>query len=231
VQHLGKGLGRGSEVKAFARGVVVSGDEGAKSAVRERSEIGFAGDESAHSSDCVLDAALLPGRVGIAEEGIDRQAAQGEVASELGAIVEGDGLSEWLWHGAKQIDEMASDPVGGLVGQPDRQQEAGFALVHGQNRLTVFCEHHQVGFPVAGSRAVGGLDRPFGHGNTAFNEVLRASALPAAAAALAFATGQIVPPAVVLGAGKLGIDEAIDAFIGDHLAALFELEPAGDLLG
>ena len=131
MQHLGKGLGRGSEVKAFARGVVVGGDEGAEPAVGERGKIGFARYESAHSSDCVLDAALLPGRVGIAEEGLDRQAVQREVASELGTIVEGDGLPEWLRHGAKQIDEMTSDPVGGLVGQPDRQQEAGFALVHG----------------------------------------------------------------------------------------------------
>jgi hypothetical protein len=136
-----------------------------------------------------------------------------------------------LRHGAKQIDEMASDPMGRLVGQSDCEQQTGFALVHGQDRLAVFCKHHQVGFPVTGSRTVGGLERAFCHGNTAFNEVLRASALPAAAAALALATGQIVPPAVVPGAGKLGIDEAIDALIGDHLAALFELEPAGDLLG
>src|ERR1700749_217735 len=118
---LGQRTRRGSEGKGFVGGGVVGGDEGAKSAVGERSKIGFTGDESTHSSDRVFDAALLPGRVGIAEEGVDRQAAQGEMASELGAIVEGDGLSKWLWHGAKQIDEMASDPVGSLVGQPDRQ--------------------------------------------------------------------------------------------------------------
>jgi hypothetical protein len=189
VQHLGKGLGRGSEVKAFAWGVVVGGDEVAKSAVRERSEVGFAGDEAAHSADGVLDAAFLPGRVGIAEERLDRQAAQCEVACELSAIVEGDGLPEWLRQTAKQIEKMASDPVSGFVRQPDREQQAGLALVHGQDRLAVFCEHHQVGFPVTGSRTIGGLDWPFCHGNTAFNEVLRASALPAAAAALALATG------------------------------------------
>jgi len=103
--------------------------------------------------------------------------------------------------------------------------------MHGQDGLAVFCEHHQVGLPVTATDAAANLDRPFCHGNTAFNEACRASALPAPAAAFALAARQIVAPAIVLGAGDLGVDEAIDALVGDHLAPLLQGEPAGDLLG
>jgi len=74
VQRLSKGLRRGPVVKAFARRVVVDGHELSETACRERCEVGFAGHEAAHSSDRVLDAALLPGRVWVAEEGVDREA-------------------------------------------------------------------------------------------------------------------------------------------------------------
>src|SRR5688572_3628502 len=84
---------------------------------------------------------------------------------------------------------------------------------------------------MAAGGAAGSLERAFRQGNTAFNEVLRAAALSAAAATFALAARQISPPAIVLGAGKLGIDEAVDALIGDHLTAPFPLEPAGDLFG
>jgi hypothetical protein len=60
------------------------------------------------------------------------------MASELGAVVEGDGLAQRLRHDAEQVDEMASDPVCRLAGQPDRQQEARLAFMDGQDRLTVF---------------------------------------------------------------------------------------------
>src|ERR1700761_1944423 len=96
VQHLGKGLSWGSEVKAFTRSVVVGGHEVAESAARERRKVGLAGHEAAHSPDCILDAAFLPRRIRIAKEGVDRQAAQREVAGELGTVVEGDGLAERL---------------------------------------------------------------------------------------------------------------------------------------
>ena len=149
---------------------------------------------------------------------------------ELSAIVEGDGLTKWLRQAAEQIEEMTGDAIGSFAGQPDREQETGLALVHGEDRLTVFCEHHQVGFPVTAGRAVCGLDRSFCQGNTAFNEVLRAAALPAPASAFAFAARQIAPPAIVPGAGKLGVNEAVDALIGDYLAAPLALESACDLL-
>src|ERR1700710_2012631 len=51
------------------------------------------------------------------------------------------------------------------------------------------------------------------------------------AASFAFAAWQAPSPAIVLGADNLGIDEAVDALVRDHIAAPFALQPAGDLLG
>src|SRR5277367_2878832 len=79
--------------------------------------------------------------------------------------------------------------------------------------------------------ALGDLGRPFRQGNTAFNEGYRTSALLAPTAALALAAWQITPPTIVFGASELGVNEAIDALVGNYLAALFTLEPARDLLG
>src|ERR1044072_3269041 len=71
---------------------------------------------------------------------------------------------------------------------------------------------------MAGGPAICGIGRPFGQGNTAFDEACGASSPPAAKAALALAARQIVPPTVVLGTSHLGVDEAVDALVGDHLA-------------
>jgi len=122
VQHLGEGLGGGPEVKAFPWCIVVGGDEVSEAAVWECGEVGFAGHEASHPADGILDAALLPGRVGIAKESVDRQAVQPMMAGKLGAVVEGDGLTQLLRHGAKQLDEMAGDAISSLAGQSDRQQ-------------------------------------------------------------------------------------------------------------
>src|ERR1044072_9258760 len=84
---------------------------------------------------------------------------------------------------------------------------------------------------MAGGPAICGIGRPFGQGNTAFDEACGASSPPAAKAALALAARQIVPPTVVLGTSHLGVDEAVDALVGDHLAAGLARQPAGDLFG
>src|SRR4051794_6702442 len=86
VQHFGEGLGRGLEVKAFPRGVVIGADQGLKTFVREGGEIGLARHEAAHSADGVFDAALLPRRIGVAEIGIDGEPVQCAMTGELGAV-------------------------------------------------------------------------------------------------------------------------------------------------
>jgi len=208
VQHFGEGLGRGSEVKAFAGRVVVGGDHLAESSGWEGGEVGLARDEAAHAADGVFDAALLPGRMRIAEEGLDGEAVQQQMTGELGAVVEGNGLSQALWQGGEQADEMAGDATRHLAGEADAKQEARGALVHGQDGLAVFGEHHQVGFPMARDAAIGDLYRPFCQRNTALDEACGAPALVAADTALALAARQIAAPAEVGGAGDLGADEA-----------------------
>src|SRR5262249_50869013 len=124
-----------------------------------------------------------------------------------------------------------SNPLSSLVGWPASEQQSGLAFMDGEHRLAIFGEQHQVGFPVAGGLAIGGVGRPFGHGNTAFDEACGASATSAAEASLALPARQIATPAVVLLAGDLGVDEAVDALVADHPAAGFAGEPASNLLG
>ena len=63
-----------------------------ESLVVECVEVGFAGQEASQPADGILDGALLPGAVGITEEGSHAEVlGQDEMFGELGAVVEGDG--------------------------------------------------------------------------------------------------------------------------------------------
>src|SRR5579862_2059867 len=103
--------------------------------------------------------------------------------------------------------------------------------MYGQDLLAVLGEHHKVGLPMARGLAIGDLDWALIQRNTAFDEACGTTAPLAATPAFALAAWQIAPPAKVRGASKLGIDEAVDALIGDHLAPVLAGQPAGDLLG
>jgi hypothetical protein len=153
------------------------------------------------------------------------------MAGELAAVVEGDGLAQLLRHRGKQPNEMLCHTLGGSIARPGRQDDPCSPLKHGQRDLTVFCKQDRVGFPMARGRALGRGGWPFSHGNTAFNEPCGAAAAAAAQPALALGARQIAAPAVVLGTGDLGVDEAVDALMADHLAASLAREPAGDLFG
>ena len=96
--------------------MVIDGDEMTEAAVRECGEIGLAGNKAAHPSNGVFNTALLPRRVRVAEEGVDREAVQRTMAGEFGPIVEGDALTQQWRHHGKQIDEMTSDAAGCLAG-------------------------------------------------------------------------------------------------------------------
>src|SRR5271154_3091206 len=103
--------------------------------------------------------------------------------------------------------------------------------MEGENGLAIDAEEHEVGFPVAGVCAIGGLGGTRGDGGAVL-DVLGGTAAPAATeAALAFGARQVVAPTVVLGPGDLGGDEAIDCFVADDDAPLFARETAGDLFG
>src|SRR5262245_6847774 len=231
VQHFGEGLGRGPEVKAFSWSVVVGANEGVEAPVWKRGEVGLARNEAAHSTDGVLDAALLPGGIGIAEERVDGETMELLMARELGAVVEGDGLAQLWWHAGKEPDEMPRDALGGLVRWSRCEQQSGLALVDGEDCLAVSGEQHEVSFPVSRGLAVGSGRGSFGHGNTVFDEGCGAAAAATAEAALALAAGQIEAPVVVLGAGDLGVDETVDALVADHRVTRFASQPTGHLFG
>ena len=119
VQQFVEHLCRCFEVKAFSWGVVVGAQEGVEASIGEGCEVGFARDEAAHTTDGVFDAALLPGRIGIAEEGFDGEVVKQLMSGELGAVVEGNGLAQSL--SARRCAAMRSAV---LVGQPARKQKA-----------------------------------------------------------------------------------------------------------
>jgi hypothetical protein len=184
---LGEGLCRSSEVKAFARGVVVGGDGLTEASGWELGQVGFAGDEAAQTADGVLDAAFLPRCMGVAEERLHQEALQGKMSGELGAVVEGDGTTQRLRYDFEQAHEMAGDSGCALAFDGDREQQARGALVDGQDGLTVFGEHHQVGFPMSWRAAIGGLGGAYCQGNTAFDEARGAAAALATTTSLALA--------------------------------------------
>src|SRR3954453_16723490 len=91
-QVLLEDLARGLVAEAAARGVVEPVGEPAEAGARERLGRALAWQEAADPAVQVLDAALLPGGVRVAEVGLHREVAvEGGVAGELAAAVEGDG--------------------------------------------------------------------------------------------------------------------------------------------
>ena len=74
MQHLVPESLSGSIVaEAFARGIVVSLHQLSKPIVRQGGQVGLAGQGASQTTDGVLDATLLPRRVGIAEEGLEAE--------------------------------------------------------------------------------------------------------------------------------------------------------------
>jgi hypothetical protein len=90
-----EGFGWGFKAETFSRRVVVACDEGIEEPVREFVEVGFARQEASQPADGVFDAALLPGGSDIAEECVDAMLVKAGVLGELGAVVEGDGQTEF----------------------------------------------------------------------------------------------------------------------------------------
>ena len=103
--------------------------------------------------------------------------------------------------------------------------------MQGQDRLAVFGEQHEVCFPVSRVAAIGGGLRSFNDWDTGLNVQCRGAAPASAEAAFALAAGQIAAPAIVLGAGDLSVDEAVDALVADHAMTGLMGEPSRDLLG
>ena len=69
------------------------------------------------------------------------------------------------------------------------------------------------------------------YGNPVFYEVCRASAFVAPIASPGFCTREIVAPGAVVGAGELGIDEAVNRLVADDRGTGVAFQTASDLLG
>jgi len=101
--------------------------------------------------------------------------------------------------------------------------------VQGEDCLAVFGEECAVGFPMAGRYAVIGRLGALADGDTILYVICGTSASPAAKAALGLGARQIEAPGIVLVAGDLGIDEAVDGLMADQGDAGLASDAAGGL--
>ena len=118
-----------------------------------------------------------------------------------------------------------------LPGGARGDQQAGVALMEGQDGLAVDPEQHQIGLPMAGGAAIRDRRRPLSQRAAQSDKGRRAAPLVATAPAFGFGPGQVVAPRVLFLAGHLRIDEAVDGLVGDDFPVVFEGEAAGHLLG
>src|SRR5829696_6928616 len=65
-------LSRGIVVKTLSWSVIIRANQGEQAKIRERGQIGLSRQATAHPTDGVLDATLLPGRMSITEKGPHR---------------------------------------------------------------------------------------------------------------------------------------------------------------
>ena len=98
-----------------------------------------------------------------------------------------------------------------------------------QNGLTILSKEHQIPFPVTRLAPLVDVGRAPIDGHSVLDMIHRATAFVSTPTPLAFSTGQIVPPAVVLGAADLRIDKPIDRLIADDRTSLFLIQSSGDL--
>src|SRR5579863_2261164 len=229
-ESISEGLIRGQEAEAFARGVVVALDGGVELFGGQGDQVGFAGEVATQASDGVLDAPFLPRLVGVAEEGGQAEALGEQVmGSELGAVVESEGLAQGGGKRFEETQEALGDGWGGLVGLATQTQMARGALVEDQDGLAVFSEEHQIGVPVAGLGAVVGLRGASVNRHTVLEVQHRTSAARAQVSAARLAAGQQAVPVILLGGAM--VDEAVDGLVRDYRLAAGATEAAGDLLG
>jgi len=121
---------------------------------------------AAHAADGVFDAAFLPRLVGIAEKGGQAEALSEQVmSSELGAVIESEGPAQGGGQRFEQAQEAFEHGLGGFVGLTGEAEMARGAFVSDQHGLAVFSEEHEIGFPVAGLRAILGLGGPIVNGH------------------------------------------------------------------
>ena len=82
------------------------------------------------------------------------------MACELGAIVEGHGPAHFWRQGLEYCGDKFGDTICVFAFWPGDEDEAGLALVNGEDRLSVLGKGHKIGFPMARRVAVFGFGGP-----------------------------------------------------------------------
>jgi hypothetical protein len=136
------------EVKTLPWCRVIGSEQAVEVVWRNRVEVGFPQQIPAQPAMCVFDTALLPRGMGIAEIGFETKCMQTVIPGELSTVVEGKCFSQALWQEAEPILKMLCDEVCGFVFGPVCQENAGRALVEGENVLSVLCKADEIAFPV-----------------------------------------------------------------------------------
>jgi hypothetical protein len=128
-------------------------------------EVGFAWQGASQAADGIFHAALLPGAMGIAEEGLDAKVfVKPVMLGEFGSVVEADGFTHRLWKSAELTGDGRSGEDSLSIDRVLNDVEAGLPFVQNQQPLAVSGEQHEVGFPVARRLAAFDLGGPFGDG-------------------------------------------------------------------
>ena len=179
---------------------------------------------------CSLDTA---GRTDSLEHTVDyAEVVELMMVGELGAVVEGDGLSpSGGGEGSQEVVEGGGDGAGGFAGQAGGHEQAGVTFMQGEEGLSAASgEEHEVGLPVPGGLARSGVHRALCKGSSEGDERDGTAAFGPAPPAFGLGLGQEVAPVVVLGAGDLGVDETVDGFVGDDAALALQGQSFGHLL-
>ena len=182
---------------------------------RQGRQVGLARQSPPQPANCVLHAALLPGRVSIAEEGLYTQLVELVMVCELGTVVEGDRPSPFRRELTQNLGHSGGYGNGRLARRSQGYEDARVAFVHGQHRMSIDSEQHQVSLPVPRSATVIGAVRALGDGTTLSHEGSRATPSAASPTSLRLGIGKVVAPAVILLTSHLAVDEPVYALVGD----------------
>lgn len=150
-QVVPEGFGRRSKAETLARGTVETVAEGGHLTVRQSEDNHVQRQIAAHAFVHVLDRALLPRGLRIAEPGLCTEAVlKLSPRHKFQPAVEGQAAARTLGQGRHQTDKPVHDRLRTTVVVAKQNGEAGLALDQGGHigRAMLFAEDHQICLPM-----------------------------------------------------------------------------------